>query len=286
MTRDVSTQPRTGIAASYGSDYRHTGHATWAIATTYAALFWTAGITVISEETQPQRSSNGLAFRLILAFFAGLFGVVMILIAPSAVKRIGHYLFGAFCLGIAVVCFVRGRIQGVIGSFIASVVLAVTVWYLFTEIFGGVVVSGSRSSPSVINALLALVAFGLPAAAYLRHARFGFGAEPATEAIEIDDVGVARKVGSTNERILWDDVEEIRIITTDGGPYSEDVFFAIVDGEQKGCLIPHDAAVRFKLLERLQSRFNGLDDEALIRAMGSTSNGNFLIWKRPQRANV
>jgi hypothetical protein len=193
-----------------------------------------------------------------------------------------------FCLGIAVVCFVRGRIQRVIGSFIASAVLVVTAWYLFTEISNGVVVSGSRSSPSIVNAILALVAFGLPAAAYLRRARFGFGAEPATEAetVNIDDVGVARTVGSINERIRWDDVDEIRIITTDDGPYAEDVFFAIVDANQKGCLVPHDAAVRLKLLERLQSRFNGLNDEAVIKAMGSTSNANFLIWKKPQRANA
>ena len=241
---------------------------------------------MIPEETQPQRGGTGLAFRLILSFFAGLFGVVMVLIAPSAEKPIGLYLFGAFCLGVAAVCFVRGRIQRVIGSFVASAVLGVTGWYLFTEISAGAVVSGSRSRPSVINALLALVAFGIPAAVYLRRARFGFGVEPANERIEIDDVGIARTVGSINERIRWDDVEEIRIITTDDGPYAEDVFFAIADGNQKGCLVPHDAAVRSKLLERLQSRFDGLDDEAVIRAMGSTSNGNFLIWKRPQRADA
>lgn len=138
-------------------------------------------------ETQSQRGRRGLAFRLILSFFAALFGVGMVLIAPSAEKPVGHYLFGAFCLAIAVACFVRGRTQRAVGSFIASAVLAVTAWYLITEIFGGVVVSGSRSSPSVVNAVLALVVFGLPAAAYLRQARFGLGAEPATETIEIDD---------------------------------------------------------------------------------------------------
>ncbi|MGC3980202.1 MAG: hypothetical protein QM808_02990 [Steroidobacteraceae bacterium] len=243
---------------------------------------------MIPEETQPTRGGNGLALRLILSFFAGLFGMVMILIAPSADRPIGHYLFGTFCLGIAAVCFVHGRIQRVIGSFLASAVLVVTAWYLFTEIVDSVAVSESRSNPSVINAILALVAFGFPAAAYLRRARFGFGAEPGTETetIEIDDVGVVRTVGSINERIRWDDVDEIRIITTDDGPYAEDVFFAIMDGNQKGCLIPHDAAVKFKLLEQLQSRFNVLNDEAVIKAMGSTSNANFLIWKRPKSADA
>jgi hypothetical protein len=171
-----------------------------------------------------------------------------------------------------------------IGSFIASAVLALTVWYLLSEIFGGPVVSGSRSSPSALNAVLAFAAFGLPAAAYLRHARFGLGAEPAVETIHIDSVGVRRAVGSVTEQIRWDDVDEIRIITTDSGPYSEDVFFVFVDVEKKGCLVPHDAAAKYKLLEQLQSRFEGLDNAAVIKAMGSTSNADFLIWKKPQHA--
>jgi len=238
---------------------------------------------MIPEDDQPKHGT-GLAFRVILSFFAGLFGTVMVLIAPSATKPAGHYLFGGFCLAIAVACFVRGRIQRAVGSLIASAVLAFTLWYLTVEILGGDMGSGSRSRPTVLNAVLALAVFGLPAAAYLRRARFGFGPEPSIETIEIDDLGVARTVGSINERIRWEDVEEIRIITTDGGPYTEDVFFILVDAEQKGCLIPHDSAVKYKLLERLHSRFDGLDDDAVIKAMGTTSNGNFLIWKKPQRA--
>lgn len=94
------------------------------------------------ENIQSEPRSTGLAFRVILSFFAGLFGVVMILIAPGASKPIGHYLFGAFCIAIAVVSFVRGRTQRVIGSLIATAVLALVAWYLISEIFGGPVVSG------------------------------------------------------------------------------------------------------------------------------------------------
>lgn len=239
---------------------------------------------MMSEDTKSQRGGTGLAFRLILSAFAALFGFTMLLIAPGAEKPVGHYLFGCFCLAIAAVCFTRGRVQAFIGGIIASAVLATTVWYLVSEFTGGPIFSGSRSIPSVMNAVLAMLVFGLPAAAYLRKARFGFGSqpgtEPGTETIQIDDGGVLRIKGSIREQIRWDDVEEIRIITTDVGPFSEDVFFALVDGEKKGCLVPHDAAVRFKLLEQLQSRFTGLDDDAIIKAMGSTSNGNFLIWRR------
>jgi hypothetical protein len=239
-----------------------------------------------SEDTKSQRGGTGLAFRLILSSFAALFGATMLLIAPGAEKPAAHYLFGDFCLSIAAVCFTRGRVQRFIGSVIALIVVGITVWYLVAELTSGPIISGSSAVSSVLNAVLALLVFGLPAAAYLRKARFGFGTQPWTEpeTIQIDDVGVLRVNGSIREQIRWADVEEIRIITTDGGPLSEDVFFALVDGEKKGCLIPHDAAVRDKLLEQLQSRFTGLDDEAIIRAMGSTSNGNFLIWRKSHSA--
>jgi hypothetical protein len=236
------------------------------------------------ENLDAEPRSTGLAFRVILSFFAGLFGVVMFLIAPEAVKPISHYLFGAFCIAIAVVSFVSGRIQRAIGSLIASVVLALTAWYLVSELFGGPVASGARSNTSVLSAVFAFAAFGLPALLYLRHARFGFGAAPPVEEIQVDSTGVSRAIGSLAERIRWDDVDEIRVITTDSGPFAEDVFFLLVDVDKKGCLVPHYAAVRHKLLEQLQSRFEGLDDAAIVKAMASTSNADFLVWKKPQHA--
>ena len=148
---------------------------------------------MMSEDTKSQRGGTGLAFRLILSAFAALFGFTMLLIAPGAEKPVGHYLFGCFCLAIAAVCFTRGRVQAFIGGIIASAVLATTVWYLVSEFTGGPIFSGSRSIPSVMNAVLAMLVFGLPAAAYLRKARFGFGSqpgtEPGTETIQIDDGG-------------------------------------------------------------------------------------------------
>lgn len=104
--------------------------------------------------------------------------------------------------------------------------------------------------------------------------------KPELETIQIDDSGVLRVDGEIKEEISWDSLEEIRIITTDQGPYREDVFFALLNSAGTGCLVPHDAAVRTNLLGELQARFPGLDDNMVIKAMGSTSNNTFLIWKR------
>ena len=50
--------------------------------------------------------------RILLGSIAGLFGVVMILIAPEMSKPIGIYVFGAFCLIIFVMCITTGVFQG------------------------------------------------------------------------------------------------------------------------------------------------------------------------------
>ena len=109
--------------------------------------------------------------------------------------------------------------------------------------------------------------------------------KPECETIQIDDGGVLRRDGDLEEQIAWSDIVEIKIITTDQGPYSEDVFFVLVGENDKGCLVPHDAAVRTQLLEELHRRFANLDDSAVIQAMGSTSNNSFRIWHKLE-ANV
>jgi hypothetical protein len=129
------------------------------------------------------------------------------------------------------------------------------------------VTGGSWAVPLVLGALAALIAIE----PWLRRR--------AVETVEIDDAGVTRVDGATTERILWSDVREIQIITTDEGPYREDVFFALMMAGDKGCLIPNDAAVRIRLVEALQSRFQDVDDDMIIKAMGSTGNARFLIWK-------
>ena len=100
------------------------------------------------------------------------------------------------------------------------------------------------------------------------------------ETVQVDDVGILRVEGSIREEVSWESVTEIKLITTDAGPYGEDVFFVLIGTDGKGCLVPHAAAVRTKLLEALQTRFPNLDDAPVIAAMGSTSNNSFVLWKR------
>ena len=85
----------------------------------------------------------------------------------------------------------------------------------------------------------------------------------------------------TEESIRWDDLHEVGILTTDDGPFAEDMFFLLLgaDGES-GCAIPQSSEGSQRLLQRLQ-QLPDFNSNAVIEAMGSTSNAKFACWKRP-----
>ena len=82
------------------------------------------------------------------------------------------------------------------------------------------------------------------------------------------------------ESIRWDVLCEVGILTTDDGPLQEDVFFLLIASDGKsGCVVPQGAEGCDHLLERLQ-KLPGFDNEAVIKAMGSTAHAKFVCWKR------
>jgi hypothetical protein len=115
-----------------------------------------------------------LSLRLVLAAVSGLFGVTMVLIAPGMEKPVFIYIFGGFCIAIALACLVRGRLAQFFGSLVAAGVLIVGIWYSISTLLGGELISGSRSQPSFLNSIFFLAVFCVPAAMYLWSARFGF----------------------------------------------------------------------------------------------------------------
>ena len=105
------------------------------------------------------------------------------------------------------------------------------------------------------------------------------------EFVQIDDAGVIVATKRGQDEVHWADVTRVRIITTSAGPWGEDVFFVLEGSEGKGCVVPHDAAVRTKLLQELQARLPDIDDRKVIESMGSTSRAAFIIWEKPGAAS-
>jgi hypothetical protein len=82
--------------------------------------------------------------------------------------------------------------------------------------------------------------------------------------------------------VRWANVTRVRIVTTSAGTWDEDVFFVVESTEDKGCIVPHEAAARTKLLEEM--RLADVDDREVIEAMGSTSKNIFVIWELPAKS--
>ena len=125
-------------------------------------------------------TNQGLSFgaRLLLGLVAGLFGVVMFLVAPPSTdsKAIGFYAFGALCLLIAIACFTSGRVRQFIGSIIGCSIFLAGVAYLAAELSGGKL--WGSTNPSAYNAAKYLLFIGIPGIVYAYKVRFGFRKSP------------------------------------------------------------------------------------------------------------
>ena len=136
-----------------------------------------------------------LASRMILGGVSALFGVMMILMAPSFDKTLYFYEFGVFCLLITVACVTWGRVRQFVGSTIGTVLFCAAMGYLYVETSSGPAISGARSSPSLLNAIGFLLAFGVPGAVYALKTKFGFAKLAAAAEEKISET-------PTNERRL------------------------------------------------------------------------------------
>lgn len=136
------------------------------------------GLVVYQTAEETINSGLSLGARIMLGFVSGLFGAVMFLIAPPTEKAAYFQLFGGFCMLITVACITKGRARQFVGSLIGSALFILSLSYLGYELLVGEFFSPSRAEPSVKNAVLFLLAFGIPGITYAARARFGRGKAP------------------------------------------------------------------------------------------------------------
>lgn len=111
------------------------------------------------------------------------------------------------------------------------------------------------------------------------------GWKPLVDELEVTDLGVTRRFGpwlrkKKEERVSWQDLTKVEILTTDAGPSSEDLFFILHSRDGKGVAVSNDLAVKHGLVATLQNRLPGLDNKAIIEASLSTEVRRFLVWQR------
>jgi len=96
----------------------------------------------------------------------------------------------------------------------------------------------------------------------------------------IDDRVVRRELGDGKiEEVAWEDLVEVQIVTTDEGPFVDDVFFLLAGRDGTGVCVPQGAPGSEPLLDRLQHLPN-FDNDQVIQAMMCSQNARFVCWKK------
>ena len=108
----------------------------------------------------------------------------------------------------------------------------------------------------------------------------GDGAQPAGAAVGFTRDGMrVHSADGSEETLRWQDLGSVAIVTNDRGPFEVDLHWVLTsrDGRQNLAL-PLGAPGEKELLAELQRRLPGFDNDAVIRAMGSTDNATFDVW--------
>ena len=109
---------------------------------------------------------------------------------------------------------------------------------------------------------------------------FGFLKRKSAPKVTIDELGVRRERSDGKvEQVAWKDLEEVQIVTTDEGPFVDDVFFLLIGADGTGCVVPQEDPHSGALLNRLQE-LPGFDNGKVIEAMGCVENARFVCWKK------
>jgi predicted metal-dependent HD superfamily phosphohydrolase len=126
------------------------------------------------------------------------------------------------------------------------------------------------SAPSVAGKLVVLVVAVLVCFAriYIR-----------APSYEINDLGIRRhrSLGRI-DKIMWSELIEADIVTTDEGPFVEDVFLVLI-GESGECIVPQSSPAFAQILKKLE-QLADYQPDAVIYAMLSTQNARFVVWQR------
>ncbi|HEX6239865.1 MAG TPA: hypothetical protein VFZ61_03180 [Polyangiales bacterium] len=84
--------------------------------------------------------------------------------------------------------------------------------------------------------------------------------------------------------IAWDQLVRIEIVTTDQGPFQEDVFWFFVNADGSACSIP-GGEVDDGVMGRV-SALPGVHFDAIIQAMGSCEDARFLVWSQAESVDA
>ena len=101
--------------------------------------------------------------------------------------------------------------------------------------------------------------------------------------VEVDERQITYFAPLGGGAVSINDLARVTILTNDQGPFAEDIHWLLEENGGLRLLIPNSAEGAAQLFDAL-APLKGVDFEAAIRAMGSTTPDSFVIWaKEPVR---
>jgi hypothetical protein len=111
--------------------------------------------------------------KFLLGAVSALFGLIMAATASGTKDPFFATMIGIFCFTITLACVTWGRVRQFAGSIIGTALFCLALVYLWSQVAGVPLFFGSRSEPSILNAVLFIVFLGVPGITYAVTARFG-----------------------------------------------------------------------------------------------------------------
>jgi len=104
--------------------------------------------------------------------------------------------------------------------------------------------------------------------------------DPLSATVVVDDHGVSVRFSDGKvEAVAWSELTEVVMVTTDEGPFTEDVFFLLEGMNDTGCCVANGDPASKELLQRLQ-KLQDFDNGKFIEAMGCAENARFVCWRK------
>ena len=94
-----------------------------------------------------------------------------------------------------------------------------------------------------------------------------------------DELTIIYKNGK-KEKHLFENLQKVTIITTDQGPFEDDVFWLMLF-KKNIIMIPQGCPGEDKLLEIMQ-KLPDFDNEQVVKAMTCSENSSFLVWEKEE----
>lgn len=110
--------------------------------------------------------------KFLLGAVSALFGLIMMAMASGTEDPFFATMIGVFCFTITLACVTWGRVRQFVGSIIGTALFCLTLVYLWSQIASEPLFFGSRNEPSILNAVLFIIFFGVPGITYAVTARF------------------------------------------------------------------------------------------------------------------